>query len=323
MSPPPRRQLARVVAFVTDQRLNMVTKVGCDVTSSGSGVGSDNSEDAMRVSPAWRRAPVPARRSTRVPQASYWCDETGCAPGPYRVNRAVKSAGSSSAPSRERDGSSAFRHGFAHRHATERATLLLAPKRPYSACRLPVRLGFHPRRRADEWPTQGEPMRPLRLCPLAAGLLAGCATPGGTPAPSGPVVWPTGNYMASARLQYTTGSVRPGTSARRLVETEVRVESDGTISLTTGDGVCLEAESHRAAERNFTCGQTVFQLVLDGETIRGTATAPVTYWVRGWSVCTRWGKNESGQTECLPTEDHPDEERTARTTAKLSVVAAG
>jgi len=160
------------------------------------------------------------------------------------------------------------------------------------------------------------------LIPLAACLVSACAG-AGRPAPAGPVTWPPGSYVATAQLQYTAGSIRPGSSARRLVQAELAIGPDASMALTSGDGSCRELATRRADQRGFTCGDTVFRFVLEGETIRGDATAPVTYWVSAWSRCTRWGTDASGSRRCVRTEEHPEEERTARATARLAVVAAG
>jgi hypothetical protein len=161
------------------------------------------------------------------------------------------------------------------------------------------------------------------LIPLATCLLCACAGAGRRAAPNGPVAWPPGSYVATAQLQYTAGSVRPGSSARRAVQAELAVGTDGSMTLTSGDGSCQEVATRRADQRDFRCGDTVFRFVIDGETIRGDATAPVTYWVSAWSRCTRWDTDASGRQQCVRMEEHPEEERTARATARLAVVAAG
>jgi hypothetical protein len=129
--------------------------------------------------------------------------------------------------------------------------------------------------------------------------------------------------VATGQVQYTAGAVRPGSSARRLVQAEVLVDGDGTMMVTSGDGTCFETDTKRADQRAFGCGDTVFHFVLDGEMIRGTVTAPVTYWVSGWTRCTRWATDETGRSTCIRSEEQLDEERTARVTANLAVVASG
>jgi hypothetical protein len=157
---------------------------------------------------------------------------------------------------------------------------------------------------------------------LGTTLLVGCAS-AGRPLPAGPVAWPAGRYVASAQLEYTTGAVRPGSSPRRLVQAEVYIAPDGTMALTSGDGSCREQATERPDERAFRCGETSFLFVVEGRTLRGSASAPVTYWVSGWTRCTRWGTDENGRRVCDRMEDHPDELRSARATAKLAVVSAG
>ncbi len=158
--------------------------------------------------------------------------------------------------------------------------------------------------------------------------LTGCGGGGGAPsspgpAPSGPVRWPPGRYLASAQLALTTGSMRAGSSARRQVQAEVWIDPDGTMTLTTGEGSCQEHVTDRANVRNFACGDATFQFVLDGETIRGTANAPVSYWVSAWSRCIRWTTDQTGRQTCAHYEDHPAEERTSRASGRLGVVAVG
>ncbi len=142
-------------------------------------------------------------------------------------------------------------------------------------------------------------------------------------APVGPVTWPAGRYVASAQIQYTAGSIRAGSSARRLVQAEVYIAPDGTMTLTSGDGSCQELSTQRGDERHFRCGDTGFDFVLDGEALRGSASAPVTFWVSGWSRCTSWSTDATGRQQCVRMEEHPEEERTARASAKLVVVSAG
>ena len=141
-------------------------------------------------------------------------------------------------------------------------------------------------------------MRSLRY--LAAGLLAACAGTTRPAAPAGGVSWPAGRYIASAQLEYTVGSLRAGSSARRLVQAEVYIAPEGSMTLITGYGSCREHATDHANVRDFDCGETAFQFILDGGTIHG-----------------------SGRQECARWEDHPDEMRTARTSAKLTVVSAG
>lgn len=158
--------------------------------------------------------------------------------------------------------------------------------------------------------------------------LAGCAGGGGAPQPSapppsGPAHWPPGRYLASAQLAANSGSMRAGSSARRQVQAEVWIDPDGTITLTSAEGSCQEHATDRGTVRNFACGDAGFQLVLDGETIRGTANAPVSFWVSGWSRCTRWTTDQNGHRICAHYEEHPAEERTTRASGRLSVVAVG
>jgi hypothetical protein len=157
-------------------------------------------------------------------------------------------------------------------------------------------------------------------------VMAGCACGGAPPAaapPPGPVRWPPGHYLASAQLALNSGSMRAGSSARRQVQAEVWIDPDGTMTLVSGEGSCQEHATDRANVRNFSCGDAVFQLVLAGETMRGTAVAPVSYWVSGWSRCTRWTTDQTGRQKCARYEDHPAEERTGRASGKLSVVSVG
>jgi len=158
-------------------------------------------------------------------------------------------------------------------------------------------------------------------------MLTGCASRGGheppRPVQEGPVLWPPGRYLASAQLEYTAGSLRAGSSARKLVQAEVWIDPDGTMTLTSGEGSCQEHATDRASVRNFACGEATFQLVLEGEAIHGTASAPITFWVSGWNRCTRWAADETGRQTCVRYEEHLAEERSARASAKLHVVATG
>jgi len=157
-------------------------------------------------------------------------------------------------------------------------------------------------------------------------LLAGC---GGSvrgahaDGPPGPVRWPPGRYLATAEIAYTAGAVRAGSTARRQVQAEVWIDPDGTMTLISGEGSCQEHATDRADVRDFGCGDATFHFVLDGEAIRGSASAPVTFWVSGWSRCTGWATDATGRQTCVRYEEHPDEERTARASARLGVVAVG
>jgi hypothetical protein len=157
-------------------------------------------------------------------------------------------------------------------------------------------------------------------------LLAGCGGSGrGSSAgvAPGPARWPPGRYLASAQLAVNSGAMRAGSTARRQVQAEVWIDPDGAMTLTSGEGSCQEHATARADVRDFRCGEAAFQLVLYGEAIRGTASAPVTFWVSGWSRCIRWATDATGRPTCVRYEEHPDEERTVRASGRLSVVVVG
>lgn len=168
-------------------------------------------------------------------------------------------------------------------------------------------------------------MRVLTALPLL--VMTACATGGGAtgdgPPPGDPGVWPTGRYVASAELEFTAGAVRAGSSPRRLVQAEVYVGPEGIITLTTGEGSCQEHETRRSYVRDFSCGDASFRLTLEGRTIRGTVTAPVTYWTSGRSICRRWVTDPDGSRWCATYEETQDQLHTTRVSARLAVVATG
>ena len=177
---------------------------------------------------------------------------------------------------------------------------------------------FHSAHRTGDIPMNARTLALLLLLTGCGGSVRGSS--GVTP---GPVRWPPGRYLASTQLAINSGAMRAGSTARRQVQAEVWIDPDGTMTLASGEGSCQEHATDRADVRDFRCGEAAFHFVLYGEAIRGTASAPVTFWVSGWSRCTGWATDASGRQTCVRYEEHPDEERTARASGSLSVVAVG
>lgn len=157
-------------------------------------------------------------------------------------------------------------------------------------------------------------MRTIVLVVLAPLLFLGCASTKPEPPsmgleiPEGPVRWPVGSFTFSGRLEYrirNRGSTAPPPA--QAVNGDLLVASDGSVTVSTGFGTCVERDTKRAAARSFSCGDASISLITDGEVIRGWMSLGgiMDEKPSGEQRCKRWRTDDQGRRTCIEWEQRP------------------
>jgi hypothetical protein len=148
-------------------------------------------------------------------------------------------------------------------------------------------------------------MKNAALCLAALLCAGGCATKG--PAASTSLAWPAGRFELAANITYDNR----GSSQTDRFTADLEIGSDGSLTLNSSSGLCVEPSALRKdsdrerGERTFECGDVRYVLRPAGSRVIGQVTTSVQV-QEVISTCVEYATDKDGNRVCMRTEEHTE-----------------